>query len=383
MWILLAAALVALAVVASRLAAARRALKARDDRLAQVTHELRGPLQPIALAVSRLSRDETISSRSREAVEVIARNLDAESRLVEDLFEACRGDRPLSVRPEACDLNALVCEVAEAAAERIVEKRLALETRLDPSGPWVLADPVRLRQIARNLLDNAIKFTPPGGRIAVRTERGAGRHVVLAVTDTGPGIPRQDRERIFEPYAQLAGASAAGGLGLGLYLVRKLVAAQSGTVTVETEPDRGATFTVSLPQAAVPPARAAGAAAVEAPPARVLLVEDHEDSARLIAELLGARGFVVTTAAGLESALRSAAATSFDVLVSDLELPDGTGLDLMRRLRAAGIPAGVALSGRRTEQDLVASRSAGFAAHLLKPVDVDELVRAIGSITRR
>lgn len=375
--------LVCVIIIILRLRRARREIKARDDRIAAVCHELRGPLQPITLAVARLKREGELSLKQREAIEIIEKNLAAETRLIEDLWEATRGDRPLSVRVEPCDANAIVSEVCGAARARASEKQLAFDVLLDPGGPQVLADPVRLRQVLRNLVDNAIKFTPSGEKIAVRSDRGDAGRVVLSVTDTGVGIPAEARERIFEPYAQLDGGAVAGGLGLGLFLARKLVLLQGGSLTVASGgKGKGSTFTVSLPGAGAPgPGVPAGV--VRAGRLRILLAEDHEDSARMIGELLLARGYAVATVGTVASGLAEAARARPDVLISDLELPDGSGIDLMRKLRLSGPLAGIALSGRRTDSDLAASRSAGFEAHLLKPLDFDALVLAIESARGR
>jgi CheY-like chemotaxis protein/nitrogen-specific signal transduction histidine kinase len=357
-------------------------IKARDDRIATVVHELRGALQPITLAVARLKRDGGLSARQLESVEIIERNVEAEARLVEDLFEATRGDRPLAVSLEPCDLNAVAREVADSARPRAAEKSVEIEAHLDPVAPRVMADPVRLRQVVRNLVDNAVKFTPPGGRVSVRSDRGEGRMAALEVADTGAGIAPEDRDRIFDPYAQLDDGRAKGGLGLGLFLARKLVLAQHGEIAVTSEGrGRGSRFLVSLPRAA-PEAAPASSAPAPNGSARILLAEDHEDSARMVAELLSVRGYAVTSVGSVATALAEAARSRFDVLVADLELPDGSGFDLLRKLRANGRLGAVALSGRRTEADLAASRAAGFGVHLAKPIDFDALVAAIEQVRR-
>jgi two-component system, chemotaxis family, CheB/CheR fusion protein len=352
------------------------AVRSRDERLAAVTHELRGPLQPITLAVARLKRDGTLSPKQREAVEIIERNLEAQTRLVEDLWEAARGNRPPAVRVQPLGLNAVLRELTDAAQVRAAEKGIAIHAVLDPADPVVSADPVRIRQVVRNLLDNAVKFTPPGGRVSVRSDRGTGPDVRIEVVDTGPGIPREQQERIFEPYVQLAGGRESGGVGLGLHLARRLVEAQGGSIGVWSEgPGRGSTFTVLLPR--VVPAETVRSVSADAGGRRVLLAEDHEDSARLIGELLRGRGYEVTSVGSVAAGLAEAARSRFDVLISDLELPDGSGLDLMRKLSSNGAPRGIALSGRRTDEDLAASQRAGFHVHLVKPIDFDALLSAI------
>jgi nitrogen-specific signal transduction histidine kinase/CheY-like chemotaxis protein len=370
-------AVIAAVGLASTLRRVAAAVRARDERLAAVTHELRGPLQPIALAVSRLKRDGTLTPKQREAVEIIERNLEAQTRLIEDLWEATRGDRPLSVRNEPCNLNAVLREVADAARERAAEKGLSLETALDAADPWVSADRVRIRQVVRNLVDNAVKFTPTGGRVIVRSDRGAGREVRIEVTDTGAGIAPADQERIFEPYVQLGRDRETGGIGLGLHLARKLVEAQGGTLGVWSDGlGRGSTFTVLMPRAPGPAPKDSPAPPASPGGRRLLLAEDHEDSARMIGELLRARGWQVTSVGTLAAGLTALASSRFDVLVSDLELPDGNGLDLMRKSSANGIRA-IALSGRRSDEDLAASKRAGFQSHLLKPLDFEALLAAI------
>jgi CheY-like chemotaxis protein len=385
-WILVAVAVCAATAVivalSNRLKRAQADLRSRDDRFAAVSHELRGPLQPIALAVSRLKREEQLSAKGGEAVATIERNVEAELRLIEDLWDVTRGDRPLSMRPSACDTNEVLREVTESARSRAAGKRVELDLVLDPAAPHAIADPIRLRQIVRNLVENAIKFTPPGGRVTVRSDRGGGQHVVVSVTDTGVGIPRELQERIFKPYAQLEAGKEAGGLGIGLHLARKLAEAQGGAIELKSGGiDQGSTFTLSLPRASSA-AAAHAADGADARGMRILLAEDHEDSARLIGELLQARGYVVLTVGSLASGIAAAERSPFDVLISDIELPDGSGLDLMRRMRMTGDVRGIALSGRRTETDRAESRSAGFAAHLLKPIDFEALLSAIDEVRR-
>jgi CheY-like chemotaxis protein len=260
----------------------------------------------------------------------------------------------------------------------------------------VRGDAARLQQVVWNLLKNAIKFTPAGGAITVATRNDAIGRLVIEVTDTGVGIEPDVLPRIFDAFEQgeVAVARHFGGLGLGLAISKGLVAAHGGTIAAHSAGrNRGATFTVTLetvPSEAPTPRRPATPTLpshARAGRLSILLVEDHADTARALKRLLDGLGYDVRAADSVQAALHLAAQTDFDVLVSDLGLPDGSGLDIMRHLRqsrpgaAAPAPVGIALTGYGMEEDVARSRDAGFAEHITKPVNFDRLQQAIVRVT--
>jgi CheY-like chemotaxis protein len=261
-------------------------------------------------------------------------------------------------------------------------KGLLLEWNREREGSIVLGDPARLRQVFWNILKNAIKFTPGGGRIVLRTFEPASGRIAVEVWDTGAGLTRSDIGRIFQPFEQAG--HRTGGLGLGLAISRALVEAQGGTLTAESEgPGRGATFRVEFAtlldsEPSLRTVRAPSAAAAYGS-RRVLLIEDHADTLGVARELLAELSCEVLAVTSVEEALAAAEDQSFDLVMSDLGLPDGSGLELMRRLRDRYGLAGIAVTGYGMEEDVRRSREAGFVDHLVKPITFEQLASAIES----
>ena len=258
-----------------------------------------------------------------------------------------------------------------------------------PAAPyWIEADAPRLQQVFWNLLKNAVKFTPHGGTIGIRCRPDQG-HVVIEVSDSGIGIEPEALPRIFNAFEQAERSITRqfGGLGLGLTISKALVEMHGGTIEARSEGrHKGATFRIRLPLAAPVGHPEAPAPALPRArpvrPLRILLVEDHGVSANMLRLVLAADGHEVAMAGDLATAMDLADRQAFDLLISDLGLPDGSGHDLMRRLRQRGhtLP-GIALSGYGQEEDIQRSREAGFAAHLTKPASRELLVEAIASVT--
>ena len=237
------------------------------------------------------------------------------------------------------------------------------------------ADPARLQQIFWNLIKNAVKFTPEGGRLDVRTQDVDGE-LQVEVSDSGIGIDAETLPKIFNAFEQ-GERGQLGGLGLGLAISKTLVETHSGTLTATSEgPGKGATFTATFPIAmtnAQSPDDARPSASVERKALRILLVEDHEDTNRSLTQLLRRRGYYVQPAKSVQSAIEAAAQERFDVLVSDIGLPDGSGIDLMEKLASEHALFGIALTGFGMEDDVRRSREVGFNHHLVKPVDLNRL----------
>jgi signal transduction histidine kinase/CheY-like chemotaxis protein len=367
--------------------------RAKDRFLAVLSHELRTPLTPVLATVSAmLERDEV--PEIRPTLEMIRRNVELEARLIDDLLDVTRiGRGALRVDPRTVDAHEVIHQAVDICLAEIEENRLALELNLSAVEHHVEADPARLQQVVWNLLRNAAKFTLPGGAVTLRSRnqpdlRPGGRpQLVIEIEDTGIGIEAEALSRIFEAFEQAESPRHhRSGLGLGLAIGRSLAEAHGGGLTAFSRgPGQGSTFVLELPTVPRPvdvePAQAPAEAGLPRPQGlRVLLVEDNKDTLRYIAIVLRARGHQVTTAERLSDALQAANDPDLDLVISDIELPDGTGLELMRRLGDRGVP-GVAMSGYGSEVDIKASREAGFSSHLTKPVDVSRLERAIETVT--
>jgi CheY-like chemotaxis protein len=357
---------------------ARAASEAKDQFIAMLSHELRTPLTPVLAAVTAVRERREVPAEIRAMCEMIQRNVAAEARLIDDLLDVTRIARgKITLVRETSDLHRLAREAVEMLSAEMRACGHQLVVDLAASEHHVAGDAVRLRQVLWNLLRNAVKFTPAGGRIELRSWNN-GSLIALEVSDSGEGFDPETAESLFSPFEQ-GRQPRGGGLGLGLAICKGLIELHGGRILgVSAGSGRGARFVIELELVA---AASATVSAAPPPPAvgarpRILLVEDHEDTATTMQELLGEAGYQVQTAATVGSAL-AADLDNIDLVVSDIGLPDASGLELMRRL--AGRPGirGIALSGYGTEADVKASRDAGFSAHLTKPVDLDDLLAAI------
>lgn len=358
---------------------------AKDQFLAQLSHELRNPLSPVITMVAELETMVGAIPEAREPLEVIRRNVGLEARLIDDLLDVTRiSSGKLQLNRETTDLHHTVRLALEICQRDIDEKGLTVRVDLGAERHWVQADPARLQQIFWNLLKNAVKFTPAGRQITIRSAN-APEAITVEVADEGIGIDPKNLDRIFNAFDQ--GQSSItrrfGGLGLGLAISKAMVDAHGGTIRAESAGSgTGSTFTVRLETCAAP---APAPAPVERAPAaprggagsRVLLVDDHLDTCRGMERLLKRRGYEVETAHTVAEALTCARGEPFDLLISDIGLPDGTGFELMEALRRDGGPPGIALSGFGMESDIDKSREAGFSEHLIKPVNIEQLDAAM------
>lgn len=370
-------------------ATAEAASNAKDHFLAVLSHELRNPLNPVLATATMLHKDPRFDADIREQLEVICRNAELEARLIDDLLDVtriARGKIELERRP--IELCTVIRRAAEVCMPDIGARKLKFGVDLGPVPYWVDADAARLQQVFWNLINNAVKFTPLAGCVEIRCRHDADAHVVVEVTDNGKGIEPDMLPRLFDAFEQGERHTTRqfGGLGLGLTISRTLVELHGGTLTAGSQgKGKGATFTVRLPMlpigAAVPIAATNPNAPLPAMPARslrILLVEDHGDTAVIMKRLLAADGHQVETATDVATALKLVQNQTFDLLLSDLGLPDGSGLDLIRAIRHSGskLP-GIALSGYGQEQDVQQSHDAGFVIHLVKPVSLPKLAEAI------
>jgi signal transduction histidine kinase/methylmalonyl-CoA mutase cobalamin-binding subunit len=378
--------------------------EAKDQFLATLSHELRTPLTPVLALVASLAEDPRLPAELSGSLAVIRRNVELESRLIDDLLDLTRISRgKLELQCRSTDVRQVVEHALETSAQGLEAKELRLSTDLAARDHHVWGDAPRLTQVFWNLLSNAIKFTPPGGEITVRSgiEPGEGgkRDLVVRVADTGIGIEPDVLPRIFGAFEQADRRITRqfGGLGLGLAVSRALVELHGGRLAAASDGrDQGATFEVRLPvdspemdldETAVMRARPSlqeNAGAVRL--LRILLVEDHPDTAEAMAEVLRLLGHEVTVAGtvaeALDAAEAAAARSGFELVVSDLGLPDGSGQDLMRELVKRHALPGIALSGYGMEEDVRKSLEAGFTVHLTKPVTPQRLRDAIRQVVR-
>jgi two-component system CheB/CheR fusion protein len=367
---------------------AEAATRAKDRFLAVLSHELRTPLSPVVMTVAAMENNPDLPFALREDLAMIRRNIELETRLIDDLLDLSRitsGKMRLDIQPS--HVHVALRQAVENCATETSAKKLNVRLDLRADDDLLNADPARLQQVFWNLLRNAAKFTPEGGDIDVRTET-TGDKVRIEVRDTGVGMAPEFLPRVFEAFEQgdIKTNRQFGGLGLGLAVCKAVVDLHGGTIRAHSDGlGKGATFTVELPPA-VAPGRASPPAARPLPHEganghlRVLLVEDHPDTRNVLARLLRASNHAVQTAGSVEAALQLAAAERFDVVVSDLGLPDGTGYDLMKQISQRYGIKGIALSGYGMEEDQRRSREAGFLEHIVKPVNVGQLEAVIKRI---
>jgi PAS domain S-box-containing protein len=384
--------------------AAEAASRAKDRFLAILSHELRTPLTPALAAATGLLQRADAPAEARPMLETIRRGIETEARLIDDLLDLTRiAHGKLRLERRAVDVHELLDRVLEVCRLDVEAKALRVDLVLASASPFVHADPGRLQQVFWNLVKNAVKFTPAGGWLAIRTrdeDGGGSARLVVEVADGGIGIEAEDLARIFETFEQVEGSRGAspGGLGLGLAIGRGIVEAHGGRLAASSAGrGRGTTFTVELARGTAP-ARLAGPArrpsdlsarrAPNAPeraaPLKILLVEDDRTTLDTLERLLRWSGHEVVAQPAVAPAVACARGQRFDLLVSDIGLPDGSGWDLMRRLRAGGRSiAGIALSGHGLEDDVRRSREAGFGEHLTKPIDFRTLEEKIERMAAR
>lgn len=376
-------------------AGAEEASQAKDHFLAILSHELRTPLMPVLTGLLMLEMEAGLSEDARSRIQVMRRNVELESRLIDDLLDLTRVARgTIALEKRNVDLPTVIERAVEVCLPEVQARglKLTIERSATNGRPVVEGDAARLQQVVWNLLRNAVKFTPVGGQITISCGIDNG-HAVVAVRDTGIGIEPSVLPFIFDAFVQADGAVKRqfGGLGLGLAISKALVEAHGGTIDADSAgAGRGATFRFRLPLLAIEPERRAGGEERRErsiPQAsrklRVLLVEDHADTLELLSHVLEIGGHEVGKARTMASALELASSGEpFDVLISDLGLPDGSGLALMNQLRERGLAIpGIALSGYGQEQDIERSLAVGFRTHLVKPADPRLLLEALAKAT--
>jgi CheY-like chemotaxis protein/anti-sigma regulatory factor (Ser/Thr protein kinase) len=367
---------------------AEQANLAKDHFLSELSHELRTPLTPVLLAVGLLEAEPVIAANFAEPMGMIRRNVETEARLVDDLLDLTRIARgKVQLHFEVVDAHAAIRNVVTMFQRDVDDKGLAVTLSLRAKPCHVWADGGRFQQVVLNLMSNAVKFTPEGGSITVRTsnEHGAIR---IDVADTGIGIEPDVLPRVFEAFEQGERTITRrfGGLGLGLSIVKSLVELHRASISVTSEGvGRGATFTLRIGAAseAKGSPQVVDGAGGERPRHRILLVEDHADTRAVLQRFLTSLGCEVTGVGSVREAIETAGRQPFDLLVSDIGLPDGTGMDVMRHVAARHGFKGIALSGYGQDEDLRRSGDAGFYAHLVKPVTLQALDEVLRKVSER
>ena len=367
---------------------AEEANRAKDQFLAMLSHELRTPLTPVLMTISQLRRDPNLSEEVLRDLEMLHRNVELEALLIDDLLDLTRiAHGKLELHSDAVNVHTCIDHALSIAVSDLTTKKLQVTKRLEAAEHHCWADAARLQQVFWNLINNAVKFTPPQGRIEIRTKNDADHHIIIEVEDTGVGIEPSLQPRIFNAFEQggQGVTSKFGGLGLGLAVSKRIIDLHNGSISVKSEgPNKGATFTVVL--------RAMETSLLDGPVyyvqdltpkttrARILLVEDHGDTARVLLRLLERSGYDVGHADSLAAAKQLTEHRGFDLIISDLGLPDGSGLDLMRELRERHGLSGIALSGYGMDEDRAASKAAGFVEHFTKPIDPERLRVAVARL---
>jgi PAS domain S-box-containing protein len=385
--------------------AAEQANQTKDAFLAKLGHELRTPLTPVLAIVSGALEGRSIPPGLRSSLEIVQRNVRLEARLIDDLLDqSLISLGKLRLRTELIDAHALLHQSVEDCAKFLREAGLIAQLDLSATNSRIAADPDRLQQVFSNLIINAARNSPVASHLTIRTRNIAPDGLAIEFQDEGRGLEASQLDRIFEPFVQgkADGAERGPGLGLGLSIGRWIVEAHGGKLTAESPgPGRGATFRVVLRTANLADVAtlegpmASGSTALEPTafepegagesrtPPTILLVEDNPDCLQALSMSLSMLGYEVLPADSLQTALALVEDGGFDLILSDLELGDGTGVDLLRSIGPGRSVPAIALTGYGSEDDRKLCLEAGFEMHLIKPVLTRQLDEAIRSVTQK
>ena len=359
--------------------------RTKDNFLAMLSHELRTPLTPVMAAIDTLEADGPRSLEAKNSIAMIRRNVELESQLIDDLLDLTRiAKDKLQLRFGPLDSHEIINNVVEICRPEATARDLKVHVNLRAGAHFVSGDAAKFQQIIWNLLKNAIKFTADNGEITISTTNPESQLLAISVHDNGIGIEPEIMNRIFDPFEQgeRAFERRYGGLGLGLAISKSLAQAHGGTLVARSDGrGRGSTFILTIKTVAPPLWMAQLSTPVpESRPLRILLVDDHQDTCVALERLLVRRGHLVAAAHNVRSAMEAAAHNSFDLLISDIALPDGSGTELMSYLHAMARIPGIAISGFGMNGDVQKSLEAGFVEHLVKPVKMENLEAAIDRV---
>ncbi len=364
--------------------ALRNANAAKDEFLAMLSHELRTPLAPVLSLVSATLSDATLTPDLRETFSMIQRNVELEARLIDDLLDLTQvASGRLKIAQNPVNVHACIEAALDVCQPQIDDKGISIHTELSAARATVLGDFARLNQVLWNLLKNAVKFSKVKGRTEISTAN-EGDRLIIEIRDHGMGIEPERLAAVFGAFSRGNPQGTATGLGLGLAITRAIVEGHGGEIRAESKGrDQGAAFRVSLPTTvtAEPPCETRPVQPSEQVRGKtIMVVEDHEDTRRVLARALRRKGYGVTAAGSVEAAAAEFAGSPPDLLICDIGLPDGTGWDLMEKLRPLGPVRAIAVSGYGMNADVEKSREIGFAAHLTKPIDFPRLETLIVEI---
>jgi signal transduction histidine kinase len=376
-------------------AQAKAASRAKDEFLAALSHELRTPLSPVLLLATEAGNDPSLPEQVRTDFQTIAKNVSLEARLIDDLLDLTRiSHGKLSLERHPFDVHVALQHALSLVKADIDDKRITLSIECRATASSIVGDEVRLEQAFWNVINNAVKFSQTGGSVAIVTRNSKeGGEIEITVSDAGIGMSPEELSRIFGAFSQgdhvsQKGSRRFGGLGLGLAISQSMITQHQGTISASSEGrNKGAVISIRLPLDRATPSQEPRAQhtnpSSEEPNAadpvglRILLVEDHAATSSALKHLLINRRYAVTAAACIAEARAAAAAERFDILISDLGLPDGDGCELMLELRQGHDLVGIALSGYGMDEDRKRTRSAGFSSHLTKPVRTEQLDMAL------
>ena len=362
---------------------AEEANLAKDNFLATLSHELRTPLTPALMALASLEQNQSLPDAVKEDISMIRANIELETRLIDDLLDLTRiASGKLELDDEPVDLHPLLLRALDICRQDIEAKQLKLTLHIEANHSKTTGDAVRLQQVLWNLIRNAVKFTPSRGSIIISTQNVDEERLRVCVEDSGMGFRAEIAPRLFAAFEQNGRdiTRRFGGLGLGLTISRSIILAHGGSIEAESPgPGRGATFTIQLPLWKSAKGSASSQSASKRV-LRILLVEDHEDTRTAMERHLRDLKHKVQSARSAHEALELAAQHEFDLVLSDLGLPDESGLELMSKLRDRFGLRGIAISGYGMKEDIKRSQESGFIYHLIKPIDPNRLSDVIRKI---
>jgi PAS domain S-box-containing protein len=371
--------------------AAEAASQAKDRFLAILSHELRTPLTPVMMAAGAMEKNQDLPESVRQDAAMIKDSVRLETKLIDDLLDLSRiTSGKLLLQPESVDLNDAVLHVIGVCGASFNERCIRLHCSFDENVGTVFIDPARLQQVLWNVLRNAAKFTGEGGDVYVSTSVLPSGYYAVTVRDTGIGIAPEALSRIFDAFEQADNqiTRTYGGLGLGLAISKAIIELQQGTIRAESEGlGKGTSFIVELeperPGRLAPEAEPSGEAAQAGRRLRLLVVDDHDGTARMLERILQSLGHSVRSAGSIAETMSLLERETFDMLISDIGLPDGSGYELVQRVHERVRLPAIAVSGYGMVEDMERSKATGFDEHIVKPLDIGQLDKAIRRLSQR
>jgi len=368
--------------------AAEKASKTKDNFLAALSHELRTPLTPALAAANYLAANAAkLPAEFVEDIEIIKRNVRLQARLIDDLLDLTRVTRgKLDLQFEDVDAHILVRDAIDIANSAIAAKKLTFSAHLNAEEHYIRADSIRIQQVFWNLINNAVKFTPSDGKIDIRTSNDDHGRFRFEITDNGIGIEVDRQASLFAPFEQADPSISRqfGGLGLGLAISKHLINLHGGTIEAHSRGrSYGSTFTLALDAVTKRTEKSGVDSQTPRKPAkslRILLIEDHSDTRQTLSRLLTHFGHQISVADNTQSALEIVQSQKFDVVLSDIGLPDGSGYDVISQVKRKQPVKAVAITGFGTDEDVRRGKEAGFDFHLIKPIDLHELRNVLDQV---